>query len=142
MEDHRPSDWLTVQEVAAKLYVSPQTVRNWIRRKRLAAVQGVTRGAFRIPSIEVEAFLRRQPAVAIDLRPSTENAPLDLTDPSAFYAARIQPTVTALGEGCGDAVLRRMVEDPEANRLYPRFGHDYAFYVGRMVDRLEGSDAE
>jgi excisionase family DNA binding protein len=51
-------DLLTVPEVAAALKVNPETVRRWLRQKKLHGfVLGSDRGGYRIPRSEVERFL-------------------------------------------------------------------------------------
>jgi len=50
---------LTVQEVAARLRVNPETVRRWLRQGRLqGALLGGDRAGYRIPAAEVERFLK------------------------------------------------------------------------------------
>ena len=50
---------LTVQEVAERLRVNPETVRRWLRQRRLrGALLGGDRAGYRIPESELERFLK------------------------------------------------------------------------------------
>ena len=50
---------LTVPEVAARLRISPETVRRWLRQGGLkGTLMGGDRGGYRIAQSEVERFLR------------------------------------------------------------------------------------
>jgi excisionase family DNA binding protein len=49
-------EFVTVEELAARLRVNPATVRRWVASGRLAAFQ-VGDGAIRIRSADVEQFL-------------------------------------------------------------------------------------
>jgi excisionase family DNA binding protein len=131
------SEWLTVPQAAAELGVSRQTVRDWIRKRALHAVQGVNRGAFRIHRVEMDRFKGR-----IGLLPGPDARPrpasVDLTDPERFYEARIQPVLTDLGERSPEAVLRRLSTDLDLASDYYKFPSDYAHYVGRMAEAIGG----
>lgn len=58
------SQYLTVEEVAEKLAVTPQTVHNWIRDRRLFAVRFSDR-VVRIPRRAVETFTGQSYAEAL-----------------------------------------------------------------------------
>jgi excisionase family DNA binding protein len=47
----------TVEEVAARLKVNPQTVREWIRSKRLIAVDLGRRAGYRVTAADLDRFL-------------------------------------------------------------------------------------
>lgn len=50
---------LTVREVATQLKVGEETVRRWIRSKRLRAVMpGGEKSGYRIPASEVQRLIR------------------------------------------------------------------------------------
>jgi excisionase family DNA binding protein len=50
---------LTVQEVATRLRVNPETVRRWLRQGRIrGALLGGDRAGYRIPASEVDRFLK------------------------------------------------------------------------------------
>jgi excisionase family DNA binding protein len=52
-------DWLTVEQVAEKLKVNEETVRRWIRAKKLQVLDlGGQRAGYRIRRKDAEAFLR------------------------------------------------------------------------------------
>ena len=48
---------LTVQEVAAKLKLNPETVRRWLREGRLRGVKFGRRGGYRVSEAEVQRLL-------------------------------------------------------------------------------------
>ena len=51
-------EWLTVQETADRLKVTPETVRVWLRDGRLKGTQPINRRVgWRIPASEVERVL-------------------------------------------------------------------------------------
>lgn len=50
----------TVDEVAKRLAVHPDTVRNWIKSGELIAIDLGGRAGYRISQSELEAFLRRR----------------------------------------------------------------------------------
>jgi excisionase family DNA binding protein len=53
---------LTVDEVAARLKVNPETVRRWLRAKRIRGVMmGGKRGGYRVPTSEVERVAAEGP---------------------------------------------------------------------------------
>ena len=55
MEDDR---LLTVQEVAERLRINPETVRRWLRQEKLHGVlMGGDRGGYRIAESELRRFL-------------------------------------------------------------------------------------
>lgn len=57
-----PEEPLTVKEAAARLGVSPQTVRRWIRRRLLSAVRDGER-RWRIRADDMERRLAPSPAI-------------------------------------------------------------------------------
>jgi excisionase family DNA binding protein len=59
------AQYLTVEDVAEKLAVTPQTVHNWIKDRRLFAVRFSDR-VVRIPRRSVEAFTGQSYAAALD----------------------------------------------------------------------------
>ena len=51
-------DWLTVEEIAAKMKVSEETVRRWIRAKKLPVLDlGGPRAGYRIKPSDLQTFL-------------------------------------------------------------------------------------
>jgi excisionase family DNA binding protein len=61
-------EWLTVQEAASRLKVQPETIRVWLRDRRLKGTQPLNRRVgWRIPASEVERLLRGEPE---DQRPN------------------------------------------------------------------------
>lgn len=48
----------TIQEVAALLQLSDQTIRDWVKQKRIVAVRPGGMRAYRIPQAEVVRLLR------------------------------------------------------------------------------------
>jgi excisionase family DNA binding protein len=65
-------DLLTVSDVATRLRVNEETVRDWLRRKELHGYNLGGRAGWRVPTQEVDRFL----AARTDKRPSaTSRAP-------------------------------------------------------------------
>lgn len=57
--------WLTVEEVAKRLQVDPETVRRWVRGRKLGALDlGSKKAGYRIRPADLETFIaaRFQPA--------------------------------------------------------------------------------
>ena len=52
--------WFTVDEVATKMKVHPETVRKWLREGRLDGRNFGGRTGWRVRAEEVEAFWERQ----------------------------------------------------------------------------------
>lgn len=51
--------WMTVEEAAKQLKVSPYTVRNWLRAQRMKGTQlGGRKSGWRIPESEINRVLR------------------------------------------------------------------------------------
>ena len=129
------TEWLTVPQAAAELGVSKQTVRNWIGKGKLHAVQGVERGTFRIHRVEMDLFKQR-----IGLTPGTPRrsppAAADVTDPDVFYETRIRPVLDEMGEASPEALLRRLSRDLDLATDYYKFPSDYAHYVSRVAETI------
>ncbi len=54
-------DWLSVEEVADKLKVTQETVRRWIRAKKLPVLNlGGPRAGYRIRRSDLERFLNER----------------------------------------------------------------------------------
>ena len=54
-------DWLTVEDMAEKLKVNEETVRRWIRAKKLQVLDlGGQRAGYRIRRRDAEEFLRQR----------------------------------------------------------------------------------
>jgi excisionase family DNA binding protein len=51
---------LTVNQVAERLQVDVQTVRRWLRNKELAGIFFGGRTGWRVPEVELQAFLDRR----------------------------------------------------------------------------------
>ncbi len=49
--------WLTVAQVAEKVQVHPETVREWLRNKRLRGTRLSRRAGWRIRASDLEQFL-------------------------------------------------------------------------------------
>ncbi len=64
---------LTVEEVAARLAVHPDTIRKWIRHKELRAINLGGRAGYRISATSLSAFLReREEGAQEPARPAEE----------------------------------------------------------------------
>ena len=57
----------TVKEVAELLQVNPETVRRWIRDKKLGAQKASNKGGNKILESELQAFLKTSPGYAVTL---------------------------------------------------------------------------
>ena len=132
--------WYQVSEVANALGVSKQTIRNWIAKGDLTAAQGTSRGSYRIPGLELDAFKRRTgllPPVETALAPTE-----DLTNPDTLYRERIAPVLCELKASSAEDVLRRMAREPGLRISYSRFPTLYLAYVQALVEEdLDESDA-
>ncbi|HYE58586.1 MAG TPA: helix-turn-helix domain-containing protein [Rhodothermales bacterium] len=53
-------DWLTTDDVAARLRVNEETVRRWLREKKLRGVRIGFRGGYRIAAADLDAFLQKE----------------------------------------------------------------------------------
>lgn len=127
----------TVQDVAREFEVSNQTVRNWIKARKLVAIQPAsTNGVYRIPMAAVSAMKRRMgtlPAPAVrEAMPAAE-----LPEPGAIYAERIQPVLEQTG-ATADQIIKRVAEGGPASQADVTFVRDYARYAVRIarVQRL------
>jgi excisionase family DNA binding protein len=127
--------WYKVSEVAAELGVSKQTIRNWIAKGEILAVQGTSKGSYRIPGLELDAFKRRK-----GILPPIETLPIpviDLTDPGVLYRVEIAPVLRELNAATAEDVLRRIARDPELQVSHSRFPTMYLAYVQALVDLAE-----
>jgi len=58
MAGDQTDHWLTVEQVAERLAVNPETVRRWIRSGALPVLQlGGPRTGYRINELDLEAFI-------------------------------------------------------------------------------------
>ena len=53
-------EWLTVEEVAARLKMHPETVRRWLRAEKLDGIWLSDRGGWRISQEAFARFLAQQ----------------------------------------------------------------------------------
>ncbi len=60
-ESRGDRQWLTVRHIATRLDVSQDTVRRWIRARRLAATFLGGRAGYRVNVTALERFLRASP---------------------------------------------------------------------------------
>ena len=93
---------LTVPEVAERLRVNPESVRRWIRQRKIRGVRlGGPRTGWRVLESEVEAFIRRAsepPAKETDSRrPARSGA----TRARAAHSKRVQEAGMAILVGSG-----------------------------------------
>ena len=122
----------TVQDVAREFEVSNQTVRNWIKDRKLVAIQPAsTNGVYRIPTAAVSAMKRRMgtlPAPAV----REEMPAAELPEPGAIYAERIQPVLEQTG-ATADEIIKRVAEGRSANQADVTFVREYARYAVRIA---------
>ena len=132
----------TVRDVAREFEVSNQTVRNWIRDRKLVAIQPASaNGVYRIPVAAVSALRRRMgklpaPAVREDM-PAAE-----FSEPGVLYVERIKPLLDETGATV-DEIMKRVAEGP-ASAAEVAFVRDYARYAIRIAraQRLAGSPSQ
>jgi excisionase family DNA binding protein len=89
VNDPQP-EFLTVAEVAARLRINQQTVRNWIDRKALAAVR-VGQRRLRIRQADLDAFLA---AGATEVVAEINATPPEGVDTNAVLWARLGTAMT------------------------------------------------
>ncbi len=53
--------WLTVNQIAERLQVHPETVRRWLRDGRLRGRNFGGKSGYRVREADLEAFLVREP---------------------------------------------------------------------------------
>ena len=92
MNSAQEDDYLTVSEIAARLKVNPQTVRNWITRNELRAVRVGARRV-RILRADLDRFLAATGATPLRDRSETERAAIQRTEQ---LAAALQSARAAL----------------------------------------------
>lgn len=102
----------SVEEAAAELDVSPQTVRNRIREGKLYAAQGTERGPFKIHAQSLIVYKEK-----IGLLPPHKLEMPALPEPEVFgsavelYEARIAPTLAEAGVDSVAELLARAEQD-------------------------------
>jgi excisionase family DNA binding protein len=79
MNSAQEDDYLTVAEIAARLKVNPQTVRNWITRNELRAVRVGARRV-RILRGDLDSFLAASGATPLLDRSESERAAIQRTE--------------------------------------------------------------
>ncbi|HEY7068404.1 MAG TPA: helix-turn-helix domain-containing protein [Chloroflexota bacterium] len=52
------AEWLTVNEIAERLKVTPQTVQRWLRAKELAGLNLGGKAGYRVRRADLDAFIR------------------------------------------------------------------------------------
>jgi len=51
------SEWLTVEQIATRMQVTPETVRRWLRRRELRGVRLSDKAGWRIQGAELDRYL-------------------------------------------------------------------------------------
>ena len=117
----------TVSEVAAEFGVTVATVRDWIDKRKLIAIQPAgAGGAYRIPARALDVFrdqsagLRGKPG-----RPSVIGQTMLVDN---IYVERIAPVLAETGL-TADQLLRQMMTDMSLVARYPSFASDYSSFV-------------
>jgi excisionase family DNA binding protein len=79
MNSAQEDDYLTVNEIAARLKVNPQTIRNWITRDELRAVRVGPRRV-RILRTDLDSFLAGTGATPLPDQSESERAAIQRTE--------------------------------------------------------------
>ena len=131
--------YYSVSEVADEFCVSKETVRSWIDKRLLMAVQPAgAGGAYRIPGGALRLFRERSERPP-RLTTATPTPRIRNLTPDEFYAEAIEPVVQATGMSADDLV-RRMAHDQELMIRYPSFATDYSSHV-RAVAKVAAEGA-
>ena len=123
--------YYTVSDVAAELAVTVATVREWIDKRKLIAIQPAgAGGAYRIPARALDVFREKSAELRGRRgRPRVTGRHARVQD---LYAERIAPVLAETGLGA-DVLLRRMMSDMALVARYPSFASDYSAFVAEAV---------
>lgn len=117
--------FMTVDDAAREIGYSPQTVRNRIGDGSIKAIQGAVRGAYRIPTMEVEAFKRRHGmATPIVTRVPTQVDDFDAAD---LFESELAPVMRRLEVPSPEDALRLLRESDEV--AFSDFLSAYSIWV-------------
>jgi excisionase family DNA binding protein len=125
--------FVSVREAARQLGCSEQTVRNRVNDRELRAIQSAPGGAYRIPTLEIEAFKRRH-----GLAPRIETAVpsgVVYSTPEELLKDQVLPALAAHGLSSPEEALRAVQEDPGLLVRYSDVFTAYAAYVGAISQR-------
>jgi excisionase family DNA binding protein len=129
--------FVSVAEAAERLGYSEQTVRNRINDHSLRAIQSAPGGAYRVPIMEIEAFMRRN-----GLAPRIETVvPTGVihSDPDQVYADRIAPALEAFGVTSPEEILDLIRHDPSRVVEFADFLTAYAAYIETLSQQAVGA---
>jgi len=123
--------YYTVSEVAEEFSVTVATVRGWIDKHKLMAIQPAgPNGAYRIPARALDVFRARSAQIRRPLgRPHSSGRGMRVED---LYAERIAPVLVETGLTADD-LLRRMMTDMSLVARYPGFASDYSTFVAETM---------
>ena len=125
-------DYYTVTEVAAEFDVSKETVRSWIEKRMLLAIQPAGEGgAYRIPDGALRVFRERSGENVAARSRSRAQRIRDLS-PDEFYQEHIAPVVHETAASA-EELVRRMAHDQALVMRYPSFASDYSTYIRALA---------
>lgn len=129
----------TVTEVAQEFGVTVATVREWIDKQKLIAIQPAgAGGAYRIPARALDVFRSKSTEIRGHRgRPSVSGRPMRAEN---IYAERIAPVLAATGMAADD-LLRRMMTDMSLVSRYPSFASDYSTFVAEAVRHTTAAES-
>jgi excisionase family DNA binding protein len=125
------ANFYSVEEAAAELGFSGQTIRNRIADGSLFAIQSAKRGAFRIPARALEAYragLGKSPKPNLELLPTRKSVTVSAQE---YYQQVIAPALAKTGAEDMPALLRRIEGDPS---LYEGFADLVSAYDNYLRD--------
>ena len=121
--------FFTVKEVAEATGFSPATIQNRIAEGEIFAVQGMKRGAYRIPA---SAFAKYMAALGLGPSLSTEFLAPSVfveTTAQALYAQEIEPALRRAGYPDVPSLLRAVEDDPALFEAHRDLIHTYTSFL-------------
>lgn len=123
--------YYSVSEVAEMFDVTPQAVRDWIKTRKLIAIQPASEGGlYRIPVPAVAAMRRVGDGALGSIQANLPE--IQEADAETIYAERIRPVLTAVSLGAEEALRSAVAGDP-LMAPYPTFPDDYALFAQKMA---------
>ena len=128
----------SVRDLATASGFSTATIQNRIAAGEIFAVQGASRGAFRIPASSYWKYLG---SLGIATEAETTYLPpsaFELTSPAKLFDQEIRPALERSGYPDMPALLRAVEQTPELFEAYRDAIHVYTtFLAARAAERRE-----